>query len=387
MNNDGVDVTRPENRRTDLNEATRVLPAFSSSRLRLARSSRGMSQTELANRMTERGVTTRGPSVSQIEAGRTRPSAGALAAMSNILEHPVSFFAGPTDELPHEADQLVHWRRLTTTPARERGRAGAFARYIQLFLAGTANYNVDLPALNLPSVPLGENDDVSIAVQAASKTRGHLGLGDGPMSTVVGAAEKAGVVAVRAPQGEFDRRIDAFAITDCNPPIMILGIEKDDWDRSRFDAAHELGHVVMHRHLVNSTNGQRWQEAQAHAFAAEFLMPAERIVAELPSQFDVGQFLALKQKWGVSIQALVRRSRDLEQLSHSRYVSAAKRMSSWGWRTANGEPGVRRPLEEPTVLKAIVKELDAARNLHPLLEDLGLPQGFLAQISAHSDER
>ncbi len=58
----------------------------------------------------------------------------------------------------------------------------------------------------------------------------------------------------------------------------MLGADKNDRARSRFDLAHELGHLVR--------GGQIWGakevERQAHAFAAAFLMPAEDIRDDLP---------------------------------------------------------------------------------------------------------
>ena len=139
----------------------------------------------------------------------------------------------------------------------------------------------------------------------------------------------------------------------------------------------------MHRHSTHP-HGQRWEEAQAHAYAAELLMPAEAIEHQLPRRFDVGEYLALKQHWGVSIQALVRRARDLGRLSQAAYVSAQKRMSRWGWRTANGEPGLRRPLEQPTALATVIQQLDKDGSLDPIVNDLGIPHRVIAALSGSS---
>jgi Zn-dependent peptidase ImmA (M78 family) len=78
------------------------------------------------------------------------------------------------------------------------------------------------------------------------------------------------------------------------PPRVTLGTDKNDRARSRFDAAHELGHLVMH-------GDQIWGlpeiEKQAHAFAAAFLMPAEDIREELPATVDWPKLFNLKRRW------------------------------------------------------------------------------------------
>lgn len=364
-------------------EAASLVPAFSGARLRLARESKGMTQAQLADAASTSTSLISAPSVSQMEAGRSRPDAVTLVHFAEALEHPVAFFVGAKGEIPDNADALVYWRRLTSTPARERRRAAAFARYASLLLDAAEKYGVEIAALTLPSHELHEDATIKAAEQAARETREMLDLGLDPLPDVVGAIERAGVIVIRAPNGTFDERIDAFSTTDTTRPLVVLGADKDDWNRSRFDAAHEAGHVVMHRHSTRP-HGQKWEEAQAHAFAAEFLMPAEAIERDLPRKFDVGEYLALKQYWGVSIQALVRRARDLGRLSQAAYVSAQKRMSVWGWRTANGEPGLRRPLEQPSALATVIRSLEKDGSLGAIVKDLGIPPTVIAAISGRS---
>lgn len=368
-----------------VSEAASLVPAFSGARLRLARESTGMTQAQLANAASTSTSLISAPSVSQMEAGRSRPDAVALVRLAEALEHPVAFFVGAKGEIPDNADALVYWRRLTSTPARERRRAAAFARYASLLLDAGEKYGVEIAELTLPSHELHEDATVEAAEQSARETREMLDLGLEPLSDVVGAIERAGVIVIRAPNGTLDERIDAFSTTNTTRPLVVLGADKDDWNRSRFDAAHEAGHVVMHRHSTRP-HGQKWEETQAHAFAAEFLMPAEAIERDLPRKFDVGEYLALKQYWGVSIQALVRRARDLGRLSQAAYVSAQKRMSVWGWRTANGEPGLRRPLEQPSALADVIRSLEKDGSLSAIVKDLGIPTRVIAALSGRSPE-
>lgn len=64
----------------------------------------------------------------------------------------------------------------------------------------------------------------------------------------------------------------------------------------RFDAAHELGHLVLH---PDTEPGSKIVEQQAHAFASEFLMPAAEITHQLPRRIDWPTLHDLKQHWGL----------------------------------------------------------------------------------------
>ena len=78
-----------------------------------------------------------------------------------------------------------------------------------------------------------------------------------------------------------DQGIDAFSWLGPDRPVVILDTGKDDRARSRFDAAHELGHLVMHRERARAAD--RDLEKQAHRFASAFLLPARRLEAEWPT--------------------------------------------------------------------------------------------------------
>jgi Zn-dependent peptidase ImmA (M78 family) len=114
------------------------------------------------------------------------------------------------------------------------------------------------------------------------------------------------------------RGIDAFSHAQGSRPVVILGSDKGDAARSRFDAAHELGHLVCHPDA--DPGGE--QEQQAHAFAAELLMPRAHLERILPRRFDLGAYARLKQEWGVSIAALLYRARSLEVIGDAAYRRA-----------------------------------------------------------------
>ncbi len=81
---------------------------------------------------------------------------------------------------------------------------------------------------------------------------------------------------------------------------MFLNLQKTA-EHGRFDAAHELGHLVLHRH---GSPGGREAEREAHAFASAFLMPEASVIARAPRFATIDQLEKLKRIWGVSVAAL-----------------------------------------------------------------------------------
>jgi hypothetical protein len=101
-------------------------------------------------------------------------------------------------------------------------------------------------------------------------------------------------------------------------------------DRRRYDVAHELGHLVMKRRPPDA----KLEEQLAHRFAAAFLVPAASARTELGTKrraLDVQELGLLKQKWGMSMQAWVRRACDLEIISRAHYQSVNILFRSRGW--------------------------------------------------------
>jgi Zn-dependent peptidase ImmA (M78 family) len=71
------------------------------------------------------------------------------------------------------------------------------------------------------------------------------------------------------------------------------------------DAAHELGHLVLHRN--RESVGGRQDEAEAHEFASALLMPATAVRASAPRAITLESIFQAKHEWGVSALAYVRR--------------------------------------------------------------------------------
>lgn len=350
-------------RTTELSEAARLAPAASGRRFRLARETRGWTQRALADRMASDRNPISAAALSQIEAGHSAPSARTLLGVAAATGFPLDYFV----RTRAEADLDGFFRSLRSAPARERRQATAQAHLLHDFVRVVED-RVELPDLAVPRLMLGSATEDDGIEAAAESVRRAWNLGVGPISNVVRELEKHGVVATRLALASS--RLDAFSVWFNDRPIIALGTNKGSTARSRFDAAHELAHGVLHG---PTDAGSRVAEEQAHRFAAAFLMPAEGIASFLPSAVNWRQLMDVKAMWGVSLAALLKRANDLGVLSTQRYVSAMKYMSARGWRRS--EPGDRAlgSPEEPRLIRSALRHLQ----YHGVrVEDLAIEAGL-----------
>jgi Zn-dependent peptidase ImmA (M78 family) len=168
-------------------------------------------------------------------------------------------------------------------------------------------------------------------------------------------------------------RVDAFCHPHGQRPIVLLNPAKQDKARGRFDAAHELGHLLLHH---DTEPGSRMVEQQAHAFAAEFLTPADQIIDELPRRIDWVALHQLKRRWGVSLKALVVRAHTLGRFTTNSYQRALRQLATWGL----PEPGSLGKPETPVILPRALALLGGPTALPHLATDAGLPAGLIDHV-------
>jgi Zn-dependent peptidase ImmA (M78 family)/transcriptional regulator with XRE-family HTH domain len=341
-----------------------VAALFDRRRLRLARELRGLTQVELARDV---GSVT-AASLSQFENGHSRPSAATLIRISVALQVPLAFFAAPA-RIPSRSPVGGFFRSLRSTAPRDRQQALA---YVQLARELTLELErfVALPDLDVPRFPIGSGsqpvpDEIE---ETAARVRRHWNVPSGPIDNAIRVLEANGIIVIRFRLGI--EKVDAFCVDFDDRPVVVLGADKDVRDRSRFDAAHELGHLVMHS---DADAGDKTAERQANQFAAAFLMPADDIKPELPTRVDWSQLLALKEKWHVSIAALLVRAKTLNVIDERTYTQAWKSLTARGWRKQ--EPW---PLGAPEVPTLIHRALELASQTGLTFDDLlarsGLPE-------------
>lgn len=311
------------------------LGIFNPSRLTWARRRRGLTKTKLA---TSIGVELR--SVSAYETGEFAPEADKLGRIARALRFPEAFFFG--DDLDAPAVDAASFRSLSKMTARQRDTAlGSGA--IALLLNEWIESRFELPKPEIPD--LGRDASPEGAAEAVRKA---WDLGELPIKNLVHLLEAKGVrvysLAIDAAE------VDAFSMWRQDRPFVFLNTLKSG-EHSRFDAAHELGHLVLHRHAA--PNGQE-AEQDANAFASALLMPAASVKAHAPRFATIGQLIRLKKIWGVSLAAITYRLHKLGLLSDWHYRKLYIEISSRGYRKAEPDGG---PREVSQVLQKVFSAL------------------------------
>lgn len=360
-----------------------VASLFSPTRLKLARETRGWSQTKLADGVTEAarrgdGEPLTSAAVSQFEKGHARPTETRVRSLAAALTFPVSFFAtGPVGTVPagdgrDELDLSGHFRALRSVTASQRRRSLALTHLVR-DIAIELGRHVQLPPpdLYLAGVPYGATavpatagagwDDPIEAV--AEHVRAQWDVPAGPIPDLIRLLERHGIVVARY-QG-VESPVHAFSAAFADRPVVVLGPGRAK-DRDRFSVSHELAHLVMHR--GTDELAPRSVEDQAHRFAAAFLMPRHDIADDLGTGLDWPRFQALKQTWGTSMASLVRRARSLGTINDSVYEHAMRTIGIRGWRTR--EPGDLGAAESPNLL------VEAARLADLTAADLSEATGW-----------
>lgn len=362
------DPTRLARRR----RASGTVVDFDGRRLALARRRHRLQRTTLADLTSVSAA-----AITQFERGTARPTNAVLAELALALGLPLDFFrqGRPIEPVPASA---AHFRSLRATPAIAREQALAFAE-ISLAVVDLVEQYVDLPVVPGLAEPVESEPEPGSIARLAAATRAKLGVGPGPIPHMVRLLETHGVVVLRLPR-EIDHRVDAFSTEAGHRPLVLLSPAKDDRARSRFDAAHELAHLVMHQDV---DPGSKIIERQADTFASEFLAPTAELEPELPRKVDWDVLARAKSTWGISLAALVYRAHRLGLWGEHAYRRANQHLAEVGY----PEPGPLGPPESPYLLGAAVELLaGAGTTIDDLATASRLPARQIEEIVAAGSE-
>lgn len=327
------------------------------SRLRLARKRRGLNKVELSRRA---GISVK--SLGDFEKGRAKPSPSAVDSLAAVLRFPVAFFHRP--ELEEPSPDGVSFRSLSTMSAGKRDAALA-AVALAFELCHWVESQFDLVSPDLPSLHEYPPAD------AAMVLRNYWGYGVKPMGNMIAVLESHGIRVFSL--SERGKEVDAFSLWYKGAPFVFLNTMKTV-EHGRMDAAHELAHLVLHRHGAISG---RDVEKDARVFASAFLMPGESLTANVGKLVgpSFATLAATKRHWGVSMAALALRLNQLGLLTDYNYRGVCIELSKFG-RTR--EPHGIAERETSVVLAkvfAMLKEsgttkADVAKQLDLYVEDL-----------------
>ncbi|MBS1814017.1 MAG: ImmA/IrrE family metallo-endopeptidase [Acidobacteria bacterium] len=288
---------------------------FNPEMLVLARESREMTQLQLSEK-------TKIPQtlLSRMESGLLQPNEEQVISLEQELKYPQDFFYQSDRIFGFNASVFYH-RKRSDVPSRILKKLHSVINLSRMRiqrLTRSVELDVDNPLIQLSPLEHGGVEEV------AQLVRSLMRLPEGPVRDLSAALEDAGVVIVQYSFGTS--KVDAISEwIPGYPPIILINTDHNvSGDRYRWNLAHELGHLVMHRYPSTDMEGE------ANRFAAEFLLPERQIKPQLRS-VRINKLALLKQHWKVSMGALLERARQLGCITVSQYKYMRMNFSRLGY--------------------------------------------------------
>jgi Zn-dependent peptidase ImmA (M78 family)/DNA-binding XRE family transcriptional regulator len=330
---------------------------FRPSRLELARKRRGLTKAALSERS---GVSAR--SLSAYENERTTPKDETVSDLAQALGFPPRFFYKA--EAPIPTVENVSFRALSQMSAAERD-AGLGAIGLAIDLDRWIDRRFERPNPSVPSLREQEPEGAAEALRAEWK------LGQRPIPNMIHLLEAHGIrVYSLAP---LEGQLDAVSMWWEGTPYVFLNTTTTA-ERSRFDAAHELGHLVLHRH--GGPSGQV-AEREANSFAGSLLMPRSDVHAHGKRRPTFSQIVTLKRRWRVSAMALVYRLHELDIISDWHYRKLCIRLRS---EFGQSEPNGIQPESSQALAKVFAFLRDEGISQRGVARQLALPPDDLREL-------
>lgn len=322
-------------------------------RLNLARVASGLSLDDLESKI---GKCAKAREIGKYERNLSMPDSGILIALASALDVSEDYLLGDEQMVL----DCVDYRKKRISSKQEEARVEAQALYL------IERYQVVEEVLNLPSVEWDRPNGIPWPVmngfeeveQAAAEMRNHWNLGIDPIANLVELLEERGVKVL-----DMDLRdIDGLAaqvhpVRGGSVPIIVVN-RNDSGERQRFTLAHELGHLVM------DVAEELDAEKIAQRFAGAFLMPADALwheIGKCRASISIMELVHLKKLFGVSIQAIAHRCKDLDIFRKELFKSLFREFHQFGW--------IGPPYTEPASRAKEVPERFERLTLRALSED------------------
>lgn len=282
-------------------------------------------------------------SISKYELGKANPMASTLAALSKALDVKTSSLVSE----PKYEIQFIAYRKANSTSQKTLEEVEAKVRTVleNRILVRDLICNFDTP--DIPQIPVHSLED---AEAAAQEVRRVWGIGDNPIPNLIDAIEAHNIDVIPIP---VESGFDGVSARAFGPQKQLRGAAlvsrvAISGARQRFNLAHELGHQVL------IPDASIDEEKAAHRFSGAFLVPASRLIKELGTKRDsihIKELLLIKKQFGVSVQALFYRMKDLSIISDNYYKFLSIEWNKAGFKRTEPE---ETEIEEPRIFKQYI---------------------------------
>lgn len=341
---------------------------FNGQRLRQARLYNGLSINDLAEIL---GVTKQ--AISQYETQNVTPEFEKMRILTEKLKFPSSYFF--QKDIYDVNTKTTYFRALLSANKNARLQQQVKLKHLAIIYQVLNKY-LEFPILNIPKFKYDDKLDFE---QIALDLRNYWDIGEKPIDNISYLLEKNGIIVASYPvnQNNIDAYSQKIKVEGNDRYIIVLSNDKNLAARSNFDAAHELGHILLHDWNIDieelSREDFKQQEREANYFAAAFLLPKNAFLQDVSLYpRDLKYYIELKKKWKVSISAMLIRANRLGVLTDNQYQYLMKQMAINNWRK-------REPLDnvlikhEPILLNKSIEIL--------MQNNIFNPQEFMEELT------
>lgn len=286
-------------------------------RIKSARIMAGLSRRELCDKLNGSISLS---SIGKYERGEKQPDMKILIELSKVLNVPIDYF------LRTQSVDIgnIEFRKKNSLPRKKEDTIKEnikdnIERYIELESFFDFNSTFQNP---LNEIAISNSDDVEKAVE---KLLRDWDLGINALPSVIEMLEDKGIKVIEI---DADEKFDGLSFW-ANKNIPIIGINKN-WsvERKRFTSLHELGHLLLNINKDNFTHKEI--EKFCNVFAGAMLLPKPSIFKELGNQRDyvsLKELIIIKESYGISIQAIMARAKDLKIITDDQFIQFRKRVN------------------------------------------------------------
>lgn len=284
-----------------------------SKRLRNARIMAALSQDELVEKM---GDVVSKMAISKYEKGCMMPDGKILIALAKALNVKSDYFFRTftvgIDRIEFRKKQRLGIKEIN---AIKQTVTDVLERYLEIeqFL------NIESTFINpLAGIKINAVTNVETAA-AALREEWNLGLDALPNVIDLLEYHEVKVIEVDAPD-EFDG-FSGWA--DDRIPIIVIR-KNNTVERKRLTALHELGHLILN---IDGIFTEKEKEKICYRFAGAMLLPEGTFKVEAGqhrSHFYLPELVAIKETYGISIQAVMARAKDLGIIGDLQYINFRK---------------------------------------------------------------
>lgn len=308
-------------------------------RIRQKRIMNGLSLQNLADELVKKGRTLTRAMLSKYELGQATPNALVLKDLAEVLGVKTDYFFVD----PNVSIQWKAFRKRASVSQTKQERIQILAEQrVEQFVAIETACGIESVACDLPEYR--NISDVSQAETIADELRMKWRLDAFPIKSLTELLENKGIILVSL-DPDIDG-VDGLVGSLQNTRKIIVYVQEKSVDRTRLTLAHELGHLLL------GNDDPKLNEKLASRFAGAFLAPAKLLRQDMGSRrtsFSIPELCLLKEKYGLSIQALTYRAKDIGILSESAYKAMFINFRSKGISVV--EPGCWAYPEEPRLTK------------------------------------